>query len=321
MKGMKSKMKCEVIRDLFPSYIDGLTSEESNRLIEEHLQDCKECREYLDEMKKEVETPKKVENTKKAIAPFKRIKRRMWRAAGLAVLVCVFLFGGSLWYFVHTWTADSEDVKTTIEAQGGIATIKFAPKNKNHRLYVEQGEDNTLVVTEQRIPPFQRSINPSAYWGYTFLDESTVMQTNGEGETFGDKDVLTIRYEDKTEQISLKELAKKAMENPVAQSEDVEMTFDKDQYGNVSLGFYPTLLGVSLKVEETGENSIRIRQYYDGEGETIENGDSYILRFVDEHTLQRTDGTQVELGQDDVLEIEYKDKTEKIPYAELWDGE
>ena len=33
------KMKCEIIRDLFPSYIDGLTSRESNELIEEHLED------------------------------------------------------------------------------------------------------------------------------------------------------------------------------------------------------------------------------------------------------------------------------------------
>ena len=28
-------MKCEIIRDLFPSYIDGLTSKESNEAVEE----------------------------------------------------------------------------------------------------------------------------------------------------------------------------------------------------------------------------------------------------------------------------------------------
>ena len=45
-------MKCEIIRDLFPSYIDGLTSEESNEAVEEHLEKCKECRDYLEAMKK-----------------------------------------------------------------------------------------------------------------------------------------------------------------------------------------------------------------------------------------------------------------------------
>ena len=32
----------------FPSYIDGLTSEESNEAVEEHLEKCKECRDYLE---------------------------------------------------------------------------------------------------------------------------------------------------------------------------------------------------------------------------------------------------------------------------------
>ena len=30
-------MKCEMIRDLLPLYIDGLTSKESNQEIEKHL--------------------------------------------------------------------------------------------------------------------------------------------------------------------------------------------------------------------------------------------------------------------------------------------
>ena len=46
-------MKCEIIRDLLPSYVDGLTSGESDRAIEEHLKDCGDCREYLEEMKQE----------------------------------------------------------------------------------------------------------------------------------------------------------------------------------------------------------------------------------------------------------------------------
>lgn len=36
-------MKCEIIRDLLPLYADGLTSEESNQLIEAHIQSCSEC--------------------------------------------------------------------------------------------------------------------------------------------------------------------------------------------------------------------------------------------------------------------------------------
>lgn len=41
-------MKCEIIRDLLPLYIEGLCSEESRSEIEAHLEGCEECRqEYL----------------------------------------------------------------------------------------------------------------------------------------------------------------------------------------------------------------------------------------------------------------------------------
>ena len=46
-----NKVPCEVIRDLFPSYIDGLTSEVTNQLIEEHLKECEDCRAVLASMR------------------------------------------------------------------------------------------------------------------------------------------------------------------------------------------------------------------------------------------------------------------------------
>lgn len=44
-------IKCEVIQDLLQLYVDELTSEESNKLIESHLEKCNECREFLDALK------------------------------------------------------------------------------------------------------------------------------------------------------------------------------------------------------------------------------------------------------------------------------
>lgn len=39
-------MKCSIVRELLPSYQDGLTSEETNEGIREHLAECRECRAY-----------------------------------------------------------------------------------------------------------------------------------------------------------------------------------------------------------------------------------------------------------------------------------
>ena len=43
-------MKCEVIQDLLSSYIDQTCSEETKRIVEEHLGTCKECKQLYEEI-------------------------------------------------------------------------------------------------------------------------------------------------------------------------------------------------------------------------------------------------------------------------------
>ena len=75
---MKSDLSCEVVRDLLPSYIDGLTSEETSRLIRAHLDGCEACRGIHREMTNE-EPPKaeqpEVDYLKKVRASGKRLRR------------------------------------------------------------------------------------------------------------------------------------------------------------------------------------------------------------------------------------------------------
>ena len=47
------KITCDVIQDLMPSYIDGILSEDSKALVEEHMGTCQECRKMLELMKEE----------------------------------------------------------------------------------------------------------------------------------------------------------------------------------------------------------------------------------------------------------------------------
>ena len=46
---MRTK-QCEVVQDLLPLYIDDVCSDESRRIITEHLKSCKECRELYENM-------------------------------------------------------------------------------------------------------------------------------------------------------------------------------------------------------------------------------------------------------------------------------
>lgn len=45
------KYECEVIQDLLPLYKDGVCSEETTKVVEEHLSECPKCTEFLNELK------------------------------------------------------------------------------------------------------------------------------------------------------------------------------------------------------------------------------------------------------------------------------
>lgn len=53
---MKERKDCKIVQDLLPNYIEHLTSEETNKYIEEHLATCEECKKILKNMQKEMKT-------------------------------------------------------------------------------------------------------------------------------------------------------------------------------------------------------------------------------------------------------------------------
>lgn len=46
--------KCGVIEDLLPLYVDGICSEESKRIVEEHIRDCKKCEAIWKNLKSDI---------------------------------------------------------------------------------------------------------------------------------------------------------------------------------------------------------------------------------------------------------------------------
>ena len=47
----KYKIKCEMIQDILPLYVDGLTSDVTNQEIEEHIAECEVCKAMLNHMR------------------------------------------------------------------------------------------------------------------------------------------------------------------------------------------------------------------------------------------------------------------------------
>ncbi len=97
-------MECEVIRDLLPLYADEACSEQSRKLVSEHLLDCAECRDMLQRIR-ENEIENGLKNEKESVLQYgvRQFKKRT-AAVGSAVsgvliipiLICLFLFGSPM---------------------------------------------------------------------------------------------------------------------------------------------------------------------------------------------------------------------------------
>lgn len=86
-----NKISCNTCLDLMPLVIDGVSSEDSSKLVEDHIKECKECRSIYSE-------PKLVETEELEIDDDRvlgKIKRKLYSFAAL-ILILGSIIGASL---------------------------------------------------------------------------------------------------------------------------------------------------------------------------------------------------------------------------------
>lgn len=120
-------MKCEIIRDLLPSYVDGLTSEESNREITAHVAECAPCKEILEQMQEEMQTKEEKEGQK--INPFRKFNRRMMSAVAVAVAVCIGVGGFGYKAFARGFAINPQEITMEPKLDGDMLYLNFEVKD------------------------------------------------------------------------------------------------------------------------------------------------------------------------------------------------
>lgn len=76
--------KCQIVEDLLPSYIEGLTGEESNNLVEEHFRTCDICKKRMEKMSDELTIE---EINKKELDYLKKYNKKRKRAILLGIII------------------------------------------------------------------------------------------------------------------------------------------------------------------------------------------------------------------------------------------
>lgn len=124
-------MKCEIIKDLLPSYIDNLTSDESNKEIENHIITCSKCKSELDNMKQDINI-ETLEINKKDIKPLKKFDKK-YRNVFRNISICSLIIYLIALYYTQYSFNDVYDTRARLAID--LQTISENQDIKNSNSY------------------------------------------------------------------------------------------------------------------------------------------------------------------------------------------
>ena len=86
----KKELECCVVRDLLPTYVEGLTEPETSRMVAEHLAGCPACRDEEGAMRAHVPAETA---PRRALGFLRRVRRTRLLAAALTAVLTLWCVG------------------------------------------------------------------------------------------------------------------------------------------------------------------------------------------------------------------------------------
>ena len=160
-------MKCEIIQDLLPSYIEKLTSLHSNEEIEKHLQTCESCLQSYNEMTATANLNVPIVDKEEVnnLNYFKKVKSKNIKVIVLSILSVIILAAALIGLFVIGFPVSSKDV--TIDYQKTKTHLEVHLTLENGKDLVFSGktkfirdENNNVIGSETRYTPRGLIHNP-----------------------------------------------------------------------------------------------------------------------------------------------------------------
>jgi hypothetical protein len=138
---MKDEVSCSVVQDLLPNYIEKLTTNETNKIIEKHFESCDKCKKAYEQMNTDVE---KIEKAPLAELKFlKKLKYKQIMGAVFSAFITIVCMLGL--YNMEF----SVDVSNTVSLEAAIDEY-FFKEDVDANIIMSQRIGRRLVVFFER---------------------------------------------------------------------------------------------------------------------------------------------------------------------------
>lgn len=216
-------MNCDIICDLLPSYVDGLTRAASNAAVEEHLARCEHCRREYEAMRDE--RAPVLETAGREIDCFLRVREELIRRVLIAVAVVTLALTGLYAAYQNLYllgrSAESDTVTVSLRESEGGSVLEFTSTKENRVLRVGYTENVTcdgaepvltLILVEYRRDIFRAQDETMGQYPFAFSGENAF--TVGYRSSWFDQstlyydedDFLAIEFNDTVKTIRLADL-------------------------------------------------------------------------------------------------------------------
>lgn len=157
-------MECKIIKDLFPSYIDGLTNETTNQYIEEHLNNCEKCKKVLEDMKKEIklDTTKKDSKEVKYIKKFNK-KMKILKMIIIGILLIILLSLARKMIILVNLNNKSDNYTSSTNYY--MKELHYGGASEAIDIYQTYVKDNKYIVKAKMVSDFSKVKSANYYNG------------------------------------------------------------------------------------------------------------------------------------------------------------
>lgn len=143
-------MNCDIIKDLLPSFAEGLTSDASNEAVRQHFAECESCRSYYEKMCRE--NVPVFESAGREIDYFLRVREDTIRRVIIAVAVVTLVFVGIYAAYENIYmvgrSAESDEVALSVQPWGEGYALTFDAVEDGYVMNVGYTEGVTVDGAE-----------------------------------------------------------------------------------------------------------------------------------------------------------------------------
>lgn len=143
---MKNNLPCDIVLDLMPSYIDGLTRETTNAAIGEHLKNCESCKKSYNDMKEPevvtttVEEKKEIDFLKKSNKNRKKLIKVFifWVVFSCIIMLVANVFcGNPISYFLAKNAAEKYIESEYGDCDFEVVDVRFDFKRSSYYALIQ----------------------------------------------------------------------------------------------------------------------------------------------------------------------------------------